>query len=336
MAVLSTAVGDAGRALPPGGGQKPAPDGSGPVIGVLSPAVSRPHRSQPKTVTVSKGSAESTNRAQETTPVLAQAAQQASPVGGHEAKLSTAPKKVERRRDRTRQSHSQGCGDSDNACSRAVSATAASTNTTTTEAGSKSSSSRNNPDEGEAKAGGSKDERKRPSSSENPGKAGRSSSWERQQHREGGREEASEPRRREGSRRDPHRRSERNRDPTTSQQQEQQQQQQQQSKATSPIFAVMAPWQELSVTAVAPSPPPLPPRPAAATAVFGSRYPEDLRLVVEFVGSVESVARIKAVCAGWRQAVKGHEDRLFKLVVRRAGVTPKRRAAFWEHMVLRR
>lgn len=77
-------------------------------------------------------------------------------------------------------------------------------------------------------------------------------------------------------------------------------------------------------------------RQASTASSFWSNNSEGVRLVVEFIGSVEGVARATAVCSGWRGAVQGHEDRLFKLIVRRAGVTPRRRAAFWEHMILRR
>lgn len=38
----------------------------------------------------------------------------------------------------------------------------------------------------------------------------------------------------------------------------------------------------------------------------------------------------------WNAAVLPDQERLYKLLVRRAGVTPRRRAAFWEFMVLRR
>lgn len=42
------------------------------------------------------------------------------------------------------------------------------------------------------------------------------------------------------------------------------------------------------------------------------------------------------VSTTWRNAVRPHADRLYKVVVRRAGVTPRLRAAFWEYLVLHR
>lgn len=51
---------------------------------------------------------------------------------------------------------------------------------------------------------------------------------------------------------------------------------------------------------------------------------------------LQSLPRTMLVCSSWKAAVAGDQDRLYKAVVRRSGVTPRRRAAFWEFMVLRR
>ena len=42
------------------------------------------------------------------------------------------------------------------------------------------------------------------------------------------------------------------------------------------------------------------------------------------------------VSSSWKASIAPEQERLYKLVVRRAGVTPRQRAAFWEFMVLRR
>eukprot|EP00903_Cladosiphon_okamuranus_P009068 g8669.t1 len=68
---------------------------------------------------------------------------------------------------------------------------------------------------------------------------------------------------------------------------------------------------------------------------FGSRCQEGMRLVVEFLGGVETVPRLMLVNTSWKAAVAPDQERLYKLLVRRSGVTPRRRAAFWEFMVLR-
>ncbi|CAM9214224.1 unnamed protein product, partial [Ascophyllum nodosum] len=74
----------------------------------------------------------------------------------------------------------------------------------------------------------------------------------------------------------------------------------------------------------------------AVAEAFGSNCIEGVRLVVEWLGSVESVVRAMAVSKAWRDAVRPDADRLYKVIVRRAGVTPRRRAAFWEYLVLHR
>ncbi|CAN0517955.1 unnamed protein product, partial [Ectocarpus sp. 12 AP-2014] len=68
---------------------------------------------------------------------------------------------------------------------------------------------------------------------------------------------------------------------------------------------------------------------------FGSRCPAGVCLVVEFLGSVESVPRAMLVSSSWKAAVLSDQQRLYKGIVRRAGVTPLWRAGFWEFMILR-
>ncbi|CAM9163440.1 unnamed protein product, partial [Discosporangium mesarthrocarpum] len=69
---------------------------------------------------------------------------------------------------------------------------------------------------------------------------------------------------------------------------------------------------------------------------FAKEFQAGVRLTVEFMGSVEDVAHARGACKAWRAAVKAGEARLFKVVVRRAGVSPKLRGGFWEYMVLGR
>ncbi|CAN0016486.1 unnamed protein product, partial [Ectocarpus fasciculatus] len=68
---------------------------------------------------------------------------------------------------------------------------------------------------------------------------------------------------------------------------------------------------------------------------FGSRCPHGVNLVVEFLGSVESVPTAMFVSSSWKAAVLSDQQRLYKGIVRRAGVTPLWRAGFWEFMILR-
>ncbi|CAM9570365.1 unnamed protein product, partial [Ectocarpus sp. 13 AM-2016] len=68
---------------------------------------------------------------------------------------------------------------------------------------------------------------------------------------------------------------------------------------------------------------------------FGSRCTAGVCLVVEFLGSVESVPRAMLVSSSWKAAVVSDQQRLYKGIVRRAGVTPLWRAGFWEFMILR-
>eukprot|EP00752_Nemacystus_decipiens_P011458 g10175.t1 len=67
---------------------------------------------------------------------------------------------------------------------------------------------------------------------------------------------------------------------------------------------------------------------------FGARCSDGVRLIVEFLGGVETVPRLLLVNSSWKAAVLPDQERLYKLLVRRSGVTPRRRAAFWEFMVL--
>lgn len=53
-------------------------------------------------------------------------------------------------------------------------------------------------------------------------------------------------------------------------------------------------------------------------------------------GQPQTVPRLLLVNSSWKEAVAPDQERLYKLLVRRSGVTPRRRAAFWEFMVLRR
>lgn len=51
---------------------------------------------------------------------------------------------------------------------------------------------------------------------------------------------------------------------------------------------------------------------------------------------VQSVPTAMLVSSSWKAAVLSDQQRLYKGIVRRAGVTPLWRAGFWEFMILRR
>ncbi|CAM9305589.1 unnamed protein product, partial [Sphacelaria rigidula] len=268
---------------------------NGPVLAKALPGVSSPtgfllYQTPPRPTNAAgaKNVSNRSDRAEEKFPASEYPAQGSSTAKAHEAKLLPASKKIWGRRKKDTKQSSTSTRSRSHSSSRLT--------TTSAAAAIDAEESNGTADAGEGEKGGvgadasgehssaSKDERRR-RSSRHHGEREHKAREPRERRRRRGVDEEREHRKREGSRRDPHHRSalaaERKRcaTPKTGHQE----------KASSPVGSRVEPSS------------------AAAAAAFGSVFPEGVRSVVEFVGSVEGVARCKAVCASWRRVVTEKE-----------------------------